>query len=100
MFGARYEFAQTGRVRPFVEGGFGFARLKVDFTIELDGVEIEDDDFVGFEADTEPAYALGGGVAIPIGPNVSAEAGYRFFRILTGEAINANKFYGGVRVTF
>ena len=51
---------------------------------------IDDDEIPGLnQCETKPAFALGG-----------AEAGYRYMRIMAGQAINTNKIYRLVRVSF
>ena len=103
LFGARYEFAPAQTtIRPYVEAGFGFARLAIDFGLEADDFEISTEDFPELdEPETEPMFAFGGGVGIPLrDTQATVEVGYRYSRILAFEPINVNQIYAGVRVIF
>lgn len=101
LFGARFSPAGGG-VRPFVEGLFGFARTSADFSVTIGGIEFDTSD-LGLDlglTSTEGAFALGGGVVVPMGGRASFEAGYRLFRILVEDGANTHKVYGAVRFGF
>ncbi len=92
-----------GPVAPFVESGFGMARLtfRVDAGAGSDvAQEIEDDLRESVEA-TKPLFMAGGGVRAALGGPLSLDAGYRYSRIFTDEpAINAHVVYGAIKVGF
>lgn len=63
-----YEFNNTGRIRPFIGAGVGFAQVSYD-----DGVT--DDDDIGF------AYQAKAGVAYDINERMTAELAYRYIAV-------------------
>jgi hypothetical protein len=101
LFGVRFDVPTGGRIRPFVEALFGFARVTADFSVTIAGIDFDIDDLpidVGLSS-TEPAIAFGGGVYGPAGGRVGFEAGYRFFRLLVDEEPpNVSQVYVAVRI--
>lgn len=71
MANAAYDFYVLGGLRPYVLAGIGFADVSVDLSYQ--GLKYIDDD------DTVFAYQVGGGVALPIAPNVDLFVDYRYF---------------------
>jgi opacity protein-like surface antigen len=108
-------WAPSGRrVRPFAEGGVGFAHLTLNGTAIVGGVDITDliEDQFGDITDlstNEFLLAFGGGVNFALTPAMSVDAGYRFTRIfaddptgLLGDSFNTNvsMVYGAVKFLF
>ena len=106
---ARYGFgglrwsAVRGRFSPFVESGFGAARLTLQVDAAGDstiGEEIEEDLRDSTDA-TKPLFMAGGGLHVALGGPVSLDTGYRYTRIFTDEpTINAHAVYGALKVGF
>ena len=107
--GARLIAPAGARVRPFVEGGVGIARLTFNVDASVAGIDISDEvkrEAVGDE-DNETDFLLtfGGGLLIPLGSSLGVEAGYRYGRIFTGDdggdsGLNINAVYGAVSFRF
>lgn len=100
--GVKFLISTQAPVWPYVLGGVGFANMKgsikeVDLGEILDDLVdagyIDEDDVKG----TEFAYEFGGGIVIPLGTRMQADAGYRFMRV---SDINVSRFVGGFGVRF
>lgn len=73
MANGRLEFAQESRVRPYLTGGLGLARVAIDDLKDDGGTILPDDsDFVF-------AYQAGTGVMLPLSNSTSVDLGYRYF---------------------
>lgn len=84
MFNAYYDFSTGGRLRPFIGGGVGVAR------VEVDGVSLSDDD------DTVLAFQGRAGLSYEISRNFLISLGYRYlntsdpdFRTSTGTSFES-----------
>ena len=103
MGGARYALS-TGRVRPYLEGALGFARLSFDVvSAEVGGIDLSDlvEEAADMDDETKALLMLGGGLNVPVNATFSVDIGYRWNGIFTEDPmIKASEIYGGVRVTF
>ncbi len=95
---------QHNNLAPFVDGGFGFARVTTHLTATQGGTDVTGDfvtaaDLV--QSQTKPMFSAGGGVSIAAGRRSAVDIGYHYTRIFTDtQAINANGITAGVRVGF
>jgi opacity protein-like surface antigen len=91
-------------IEPFVEGGFGAARVTTSITAQQGGTNIapELSQAANLLADqTRPLVAVGGGLSIAAGGTAWVDVGYRYSRIFTtAPAINVNRVYAGIRFGF
>ena len=94
MANAWYEFAIGSRFKPYLGGGVGWARSKLDGAFEEPVIEVSAaavDPFDGFSVTSSGfAYQLGAGVTTQVMPGVSLGLGYRYF-----DAPNTEIFFGG-----
>jgi len=109
---ARWMAPSRGKVRPFVEGGGGVARLSVEFTARVGDLDVSEElqSEAGLEPSTKPVVAVGGGVEITLGKHLAASAGYRFLYVFAGEdvadlegdevSVNTSKLYGAIVYRF
>jgi hypothetical protein len=102
--GLRYQ-GRGAAVMPFVEGGFGFARLSASVNeITIMGIDFGElvEDELGEDVNaTKALLALGGGVRVPVSGAVSLDAGYRYTRIFTEDpAINSSMVYAAINFSF
>lgn len=67
-----YDFRLGHRVKPYVGGGIGVARLSIDNAAILGGTVVDDDDTVF-------AYQVGGGVGFEVTPATTIFLDYRYF---------------------
>jgi hypothetical protein len=111
---ATYAFASLriipgiGVVRPFVQGGFGMARLEPRVEVNVGGISLGDVfGLTSFAAQTEPMAVAAGGVRI--GNKSHVEVGYRYVVIFSdfrgfnrnsGVLTYVNALYGAVGVGF
>lgn len=72
MVNAFYDFRLANRVKPYVGGGVGVARLSINDAAIL-GVTVADDDDIVF------AYQVGGGVGFEATPKTTIFLDYRYF---------------------
>lgn len=99
----------AGPFRPFISGGYGFARLRPRIDVVVEGISFGDVfGLTSFSAQTEPMVNLGAGVRIE-GGKMHVEVGYRYVAIFTdfrGFNINSNVIthvnsaYGALGVRF
>jgi hypothetical protein len=92
-----------GRVAPFIESGFGAARLTlhVDAAAGSDVSGAIEDDLRDATEATKPLFVAAGGLNVALGGPFRLDAGYRYARIFTDEpAIHAHAVYGAVKVAF
>jgi opacity protein-like surface antigen len=98
--GARYPIAIEGsKIHPYVQGGFGVARVKNDVSFTLGGADAASslaqyvtlgDDLSG--SVTKPMLSLGAGVMVPVWQQLVADLQFRYGRIFTeGEGINVTR---------
>ena len=103
MGGARYALS-TGRVRPYLEGALGFARLSFDVvSAEVGGIDFSDlvEEAADADDETKALLVLGGGINVPVNATFSVDIGYRWNGIFTEDPmIKASEIYGGARITF
>jgi opacity protein-like surface antigen len=97
--------APSGKVRPFVEGSVGFARLTFNVKAAVAGIDISDEvkeSAVGDDDnETDLLISLGGGVSIPIASATAVEIGYRYGRVLVEDSgLNTNTAYGAISFKF
>lgn len=101
-----YDFNQFGRLKPFVGGGIGLARVEFDsHGVNLGGT----DTVVMDDEDTGVAYQLSAGANIALTDTVDLELGYRYLGVtgLELEAVDGTAsdvdvenhiVYGGLRL--
>jgi opacity protein-like surface antigen len=101
MSGLRYDFRDE-RVRPYVDGGLGFANVSTEVEGSIAGFELPDilRRQVDGDSSTEFMSSIGAGVAIDIGESAGLDIGYRYDRIYMEEAIDVHKVYGALRFGF
>lgn len=91
-------------IEPFVEGGFGAARVTTSLTAEQGVVNITGalSRSASLPANqTRPLMAVGGGLSVAAGGTAWVDVGYRYGRIFAiGKAINVNRVYAGIRFGF
>ncbi len=101
--GVRFNPDLQTRIKPFAEGGIGFARTKLNVDIEVAGIDLSDEFEAEFDTDessTDFLLMLGGGVNIPINTSFSVDAGYRFNRIFSDPGLNVSQVYGAAKFAF
>jgi opacity protein-like surface antigen len=95
---------QRSSLTPFVDGGFGWAKVTTHLTADQGGTDVTPDFVTAadlFQSQTKPMFMAGGGVSIATGRRAAVDIGYHFARILTDtQAINTNNIVAGVRVGF
>jgi hypothetical protein len=98
-------WSPADRIAPFLEAGVGFARLNIDLTAEIAGVDISDEvedqlDSEDLEV-TEFLLALGGGLNARLTDRVRLDIGYRYNRVFTDDpTVTANMVYAAVKFWF
>jgi opacity protein-like surface antigen len=109
--GARYAFAGTPKVQPYVLGGFGAANVKKDVTFTVGGADVTNSlasapyyttlgsDLAGIS--TRPMLVIGGGVTYHGFGALRIDLGYRYSRIFTDTTgTNVNRAGIGAGFTF
>jgi opacity protein-like surface antigen len=95
---------QHNGLAPFVDGGFGFAKVTTHLTATQDGADVSDDFITAadlFQSQTKPMFTAGGGVSIAAGSRAVVDIGYHYSHIYTDtQAINTNRVFAGIRVGF
>ena len=107
MLNAYYDIDTGSKITPYIGGGIGYAKLKLNdqYWQDVYAKNIKDTNF---------AWQIGAGVAYAVTDNISIDAGYRYidFGDLSdsgddgygGESekidVSANEFYLGVRYNF
>jgi len=100
--GARYNVTPNAPVAVFVEGGVGFARVKAEVTLVIEGEDFSEafGDFLEAQGatatTTEPLIVVGGGVMWPVTPTASIAAGLRINHIADSGGITKPSVYVGV----
>ena len=106
--GVRFSMPVESRVRPYVLGGYGVAKVKNDAAFQLGGVDASSTlpQYVTLGSDltgevTKPMLTLGGGVVWPAYKSLILDFGYRFGRIFTdNQATNTNRAGLGIGIRF
>ncbi len=70
------DFLPGKKIRPYISGGIGLARVKTDFT---GPVAIFPGGVVSNDSDTVFAWQVGAGASVAVTPNFDVVAGYRYF---------------------
>jgi opacity protein-like surface antigen len=109
--GARYSFAGTPKLQPYVLGGFGAANVKKDVRFTVGGTDVTDNlpsapyyttlgsDLAG--TSTKPMLVIGGGVNYLGFGVLRVDLGYRYSRIFTDTTgTNVNRAGIGIGFTF
>ena len=94
-------------IRPFVSGGFGYARLEPRIDVVVDGISFGDVfGLTSFDPVTKPMAVASAGLRVEVG-RVHVEGGYRYIAIFTDFKSNfsnssvmtsANAYSGALRV--
>ena len=100
LVNAYWDIDTGTRLRPYITGGVGFARIKAKFTVTgVGGISTSDQD-------TVLAYQFGAGLGYDVTDKITIEAGYRY---LTGQnaefgtdkvSFASHNFTAGVRIQF
>ncbi len=102
LAGARFDVTPDGPLNVFVEGGVGFARVGLDVTLVVEGVDVSGpfEDFLEEQGaaspSTEALFVFGGGLSWPVTPDTSVTGGIRFNRIAASEGITKAAIYVGL----
>lgn len=95
---------QHNNLAPFVDGGFGFAKVTTHLTATQGGTDVTGDFVTAadlIQSQTKPMFSAGGGVSIAAGKRSAVDIGYHYTRIFTDtQAINTNGITAGIRVGF
>jgi len=95
---------QRSALTPFVDSGFGWAKVTTHLTATQGDTDVTPDFITAadlFESQTKPMFMAGGGVSIAAGRRAAVDVGYHWARIFTDtQAINTNQLVAGLRVGF
>jgi opacity protein-like surface antigen len=86
--GVRLRRVSAQRVALFVEAGAGVARGTASIAAETGGVNVSREVVALLRvkhSETQPLFAIGGGVQVPLNSRLSLDLGYRFMRIFTDD---------------
>ena len=102
--GLRISHPVSSSVRVFAEGGGGVARGTSDITAQVGSTDVSQQvsDLLHLkESVTEPLLALGGGLWFALTESLSADVGYRYFRIFTEDPrIDTGMMIAGLNWSF
>ena len=102
--GLRFSHALSSGLRVFAEGGAGIARGTSDITARVGSTDVSPQvtDLLQLkESATEPLLALGGGLWMALSDHLSADVGYRYFRIFTDDPrIDTGTLVAGLNWSF
>ena len=102
---AGIRWSPDDRIAPFLEAGAGFARLSLDLTAEVAGIDVTDEvedqlDREDLEV-TEFLLAFGGGLNTRLTERIRLDIGYRYNRVFTDDpAIDVNMAYAALKFWF
>ena len=102
---AGIRWSPDDRIAPFLEAGAGFARLSLDITAEIAGIDVTDEvedqlDDEDLEV-TEFLLAFGGGLNARLTDRVRLDVGYRYNRVFTDDpTVNVNMAYAALKFLF
>jgi opacity protein-like surface antigen len=103
LAGLRFD-VRDERVRPYVDGGVGFASLTTDIEGSIGGFDIPDileRELRTSDETTKFMSSIGGGVALDLSDHAGLDIGYRYERIwLDDDPIDVHKVYGALRFGF
>ena len=95
---------QRSGLAPFVDSGFGWAKVTTHLTATQGDADVTPDFVTAadlFHSQTKPMFMAGGGVSIAAGKRAAVDIGYHWARIFTDtQAINTNQVVAGLRVGF
>ena len=95
---------QRSGLAPFVDSGFGWAKVTTHLTATQGDADVTPDFVTAadlFQSQTKPMFMAGGGVSIAAGKRAAVDIGYHWARIFTDtQAINTNQVVAGLRVGF
>ena len=95
---------QRSGLAPFVDSGFGWAKVTTHLTADQGGTDVTGEFVTAadlFQSQTKPMFMAGGGVSIAAGKRAAVDIGYHYARIFTDTtAINTNQVVAGLRVGF
>ncbi|HKV99861.1 MAG TPA: hypothetical protein VJN96_08555 [Vicinamibacterales bacterium] len=95
---------QRAGLAPFLDTGFGFAKLTTHLTATQGDADVTPDFVTAadlFQTQTKPMFMAGGGVSIAVSKRAAVDIGYHWARIFTDtQSINTNQVVAGVRVGF
>jgi hypothetical protein len=101
--GVRYIVPVTGRVRPYISGHIGLARVESDLHFTIDGSDISQS-IIGVRnldvSERATMWGAGGGVTTTIARHFLIDLGYRLLRIETSEALNIHRAHVGLGFAF
>lgn len=113
--GARYRFAATPKIHPYVALGLGFAQVSNETTLSVNGTAVPPENLgVLFGSDlngSEKAgfFMLGGGATVPFASRYFVDVSYRYGRVFqktddSGNVviagINTNRVQAGLGIKF
>ena len=93
------------RIAPFLEAGVGFARLSVDLTAEVAGIDVTDEVEDQLQSEdlevTEFLLAFGGGLNARLTERMRLDVGYRYNRVFTDDpTVSVNMAYAALKFWF
>lgn len=95
---------QRSGLAPFVDSGFGWAKVTTHLTATEGAADVTPDFVTAadlFQSQTKPMFMAGGGVSIAAGKRAAVDIGYHWARIFTDtQSINTNQVVAGLRVGF
>lgn len=103
MAGVRLAGPRVGFLHTFAEAGVGFARLRPEVRLEVDGERLDDEAGRLLTLDaarSELLSAIGAGVAFRLAGPIRLEAGYRYSRIHGDRPFGLNRLHAGLGLAF
>jgi opacity protein-like surface antigen len=101
--GARLRGPRLGPLSTYGEAGIGFARLRPEVHLTIDGVNLNDEAgrlLALDEERSEVMSAVGAGISFRLLRFVRLEGGYRYSRIHGDQPVNVNRVHAGVGYAF
>ena len=101
--GVRAHGPRFGRLATYAEVGIGFARLRPEVRLEVNGERLDAEAGRLLALDEERSElmsAVGAGIAFRLFGPVRAEAGYRYSRIYGDRPVNVSRVHAGVGYAF
>lgn len=100
--GIRINGDRRSKIMPFGEVGIGIARLEVDLSLEVAGVDFTSViGLLDLQSESALITTAGGGVNVLLNPMVSLDLGFRVNRLFADAGgVNVGQAYGAVRIGF
>lgn len=84
-------------ISPYISGGIGFTKLKLDTTSTMGALVFEDN-----RDETSFTWSIGAGLTVRINKCLNLDGGYRYIDMgdIDSANVNAHEWYFGLRYTF